>query len=68
MSIFQLTKEYLKQISKVADDSEASVSCIESSGDEYIPPEESVYDTSSDGSGNRKSKVPLIKLRKPQRT
>ncbi|XP_029942329.1 uncharacterized protein LOC115384133 isoform X4 [Salarias fasciatus] len=40
-----LTKEYLKQTSGKSD-SETSISCVESSGDEYIPAKESADESS----------------------
>lgn len=61
---FQLTKEYLEQISKVSDGSEASMSCIESSGDEYILLKDSIHESSSEGPYDLTSKVSLVKLKK----
>lgn len=61
---FQLTKEYLEQISKVSGGSEASMSCIESSGDEYILSKDSIHESSSEGPYDLTSKVPLVKLKK----
>ncbi|XP_059198023.1 uncharacterized protein LOC131978403 isoform X2 [Centropristis striata] len=62
-SIF-LTKEDLESISKVSNGSEASMSCVESSGDEYIPSKASTHGSSSEGSYDLTSKVPLVKLKK----
>ncbi|XP_054867655.1 uncharacterized protein LOC129349183 isoform X2 [Amphiprion ocellaris] len=54
-----LTKEYLEQISRTPDVSNASVSSVESSGDEYIP----AKDSEDQGSSELLSpiKVPLPK-------
>ncbi|XP_054867654.1 uncharacterized protein LOC129349183 isoform X1 [Amphiprion ocellaris] len=61
-----LTKEYLEQISRTPDVSNASVSSVESSGDEYIP----AKDSEDQGSSELLSpiKVPLPKKSKSKRT
>ncbi|XP_029942327.1 uncharacterized protein LOC115384133 isoform X2 [Salarias fasciatus] len=59
-----LTKEYLKQTSGKSD-SETSISCVESSGDEYIPAKESADESSEAPSP---FKLPLPKDRKFKKT
>ncbi|XP_032363314.1 uncharacterized protein LOC116675982 [Etheostoma spectabile] len=50
------------------DGSEASMSCIESSCDGYIPPKNSIRGSSSEGSQDLTNKVPLVKQKKPKKT
>ncbi|XP_067456263.1 uncharacterized protein [Thunnus thynnus] len=61
---FQLPEEYLEPTSKLSDGSEASMSCIESSADEYIPPKDSTHGSSSEESCDLLSTVPLVKPKK----
>jgi len=59
-----MTKEYLESISQLSD--EASISS-QSSGVEYTT-KDSIHESSSEEFSDHKSKVPLVKQRKPQRT
>ncbi|XP_071329276.1 uncharacterized protein [Trachinotus anak] len=62
-----ITKAYLEQISKVSDGSEASISCIESSGDEYVPSKDLVHESTSEEPDGVMSKVPLVKQKMSQK-
>ncbi|XP_022067754.2 uncharacterized protein LOC110963616 [Acanthochromis polyacanthus] len=56
-----LTKEYLKQVSRTSDGSEASISCVESNDDEYVPAKDSADEGSSEVPGP--IKAPLLTKR-----
>lgn len=62
-SFLQLTSDFIKTLSKNKEESEASLSCVESS-DEYIP---SKHETTSDESSGLEQKVSL-KRKKIQKT
>ncbi|XP_054873571.1 zinc finger MYM-type protein 4-like isoform X3 [Amphiprion ocellaris] len=53
-----LTKDYLKRASRTSDGSEASISCVESNDDDYIPAEDSADEGSSEVPGP--VKAPLL--------
>ncbi|XP_068581294.1 uncharacterized protein [Cebidichthys violaceus] len=44
------------------------MSCSGSSGDEYIPSKDSIHESSSEGSCDQMSKVPLVKLKKQKKS